>query len=99
MAKNTVTHRFAEARKDKDFDQRQFCGVLIRENMENAKDAISRIGKLWAKTDSDGKAIFPKSEKAWDTIQTELYEHIENMVAQLKAGNKKIVKDLVPVEL
>lgn len=92
--KQTVKARYLEAKGAKDFDHNQFCGLILAEHIEAAKASIDRIGKLWSKDEPK----FPKSEKAWDQVQNDLYEHIENMIAQLKAGSTKVVKDLQPVE-
>ena len=102
QSKKTVQYRFKVAKQSKDFSQEHFCGVVLAEYVASAKDAISRTGKLWAKTEmgADGKptdkAIFPKSDKAYDYVEKELTDHVRNMVAQLRAGSKTVVKSLEP---
>jgi hypothetical protein len=91
-AKMTKALRYKEAKAKSGFDLSRFCGVILAEDVAKAKKAMSIIGRNW----TTGSVPFPKSDKAFDYIETELTEYLANMLDQLRSGSKVVVADLQP---
>jgi len=90
--KMTKALRYKEQKAKPGFDIAQFCGVLLAEDVAKAKKAISIVGRNW----STGSVPFPKSDMAFDYIESELTEYLASMVEQLRSGSKAVVADLAP---
>jgi len=91
--KKTVLYRYNESKVKADYDHNQFCGLILAEHIEASKESITKIAKLWAKSEPS----FPKSDKAFDTIEEALCNHVKALASLLRSGSTKVVANLVPV--
>jgi hypothetical protein len=91
--KNTwLTHYKNESVKA-GFDPKQFAGRIAGERLAVAKRAIHSIATPFFSNDAD----LPCTDTGIEYLETELYNAVEHMISELKAGKRSVSKDAVVV--